>query len=122
MEQKLTLTIDPGQVIAVTLSGFVEDVSVSQASNDMLLAERIAAIVREEMLMRVYHMGNKPTPGIGYDDRLSIRLKCSPRTVYRYLDLPVKRGGLRHARMGSKYLVTEQAIREWFGDTPITQR
>jgi excisionase family DNA binding protein len=118
MEQKLTLTIDPGQVIAVTLSGFAEGINVSPAASHTLPAERIAAIVREEILMRVYHMGSKATPDIGYDDRLAVRLKCSARTLYRYLDTPVKRGGLRHSRMGSKYLVTEQAIREWLGDMP----
>jgi hypothetical protein len=120
--QKFTLTIDPGQVIAVTLSGFAEGVSVSPVTNDTLISERAAAMAREEILMRVYHMGSKPTPGIGYDDRLVVRLKCSSGTVYRYLDLPIKRGGLRHARMGSKYLVIEQAIRECLGDIPTTQR
>jgi excisionase family DNA binding protein len=122
MGQKLTLTIDPGQVIAVTLSGFAEGISVSPVTNDTLVSERAAALAREEVLMRVYHMGTKPTVGLSYDDRLFKRIRCSSHTAYSYLKLSGKRGGIRHTRVGSKYLITEQAVREWLGDMPATQR
>jgi hypothetical protein len=65
---------------------------------------------------RTYHMGTKPTPGLGYDDRLTTRIKCCATSCYAYLELPVHRGGLRHQRIGKKYLITEQAVREWLGD------
>lgn len=70
--------------------------------------------------MRVYHMGAKPTLGLSYDDRLVKRIKCSSHTAYSYLNLLTKRGGIRHTRVGSKYLVTEQAVREWLGDKPVS--
>jgi hypothetical protein len=88
----------------------------------MIAAERSAALVQQEVFIRTYHMGCKPTSGINYDDRLTARLKCSATTAYKYLELPVKRGGLRHARLGKKYLVTEQAVRDWLGDLPDTRR
>lgn len=74
---------------------------------------------RAEIENRTYHAGEKPTAGREYDDRLITRLGCSQNTLYRYLALPVHRGGIRHRRFGKKIHVTERAIREWEGD-PIT--
>lgn len=71
---------------------------------------------RAEIEVRVYHMGAEPTPGLGYDDRLTVRLGCSANTAYKYLGLPEHRGGIRHRRLGKKYHVTERALREWEGD------
>jgi hypothetical protein len=83
-------------------------------------AERIAHQAtgerRAEIEGRRYHMGAEPTPGLGYDDRLTVRLGLSATTVYKYLALPEQRGGIRHRRMGKKYYVTELALREWAGD------
>jgi hypothetical protein len=70
-----------------------------------------------EIEQRTYHIGTKPTLGKNYDDRLTVRLGCSPTTAYTYLGLPEHRGGIRHRRLGKKYHVTERAIREWEGDS-----
>lgn len=80
-----------------------------------------AGRARAEIEGRTYHMGDKPTPGKDYDDRLTARLDCSPATAYKYLGLPEHRGGIRHRRLGKKYHVTERAIREWEGDPIIAQ-
>ncbi len=83
-------------------------------------AERLeaetAGRARAEQELRRYHMGAEPTPGLAYDDRLTVRLGLSATTVYKYLALPEKRGGIRHRRLGKKYYVTELALREWAGD------
>lgn len=71
---------------------------------------------RAEIEVRRYHMGAEATPGLNYDDRLTVRLGLSPTTVYKYLALPEHRGGIRHRRLGKKYYVTELALREWAGD------
>ena len=76
---------------------------------------------RAEIEARTYHMGAQPTAGIGYDDRLTVRLGCSPSTAYKYLGLPEHRGGIRHRRLGKKYYVTELALREWAGDALTKQ-
>ena len=106
MEATVTLTIAIGQIIAVTLSGHAEAKGLG-----MIAAERSAAFVQQEVFIRTCHTGSEPTSGINYDDRLTARLKCSATTAYKYLELPVKHSGLRHARLGKKYLVTEQAVR-----------
>ena len=50
---------------------------------------------------------------------LPARLKVSRTTLLKYLAEPVSRGGIRHRRAGSVYLVTERACREWSGDESI---
>jgi hypothetical protein len=75
--------------------------------------------VLANLLTRTYHMGTQPTPGLGYDDRLTTRLKCGHSMAYNYLTLPVAEGGLRHRRMGKKYVVTEEAVRDFFGDSKL---
>lgn len=71
---------------------------------------------RADIEARRYLMATEPTPGLDYDDRLTVRLGMSATTVYKYLALPEHRGGIRHRRMGKKYYVTELALREWAGD------
>ena len=71
---------------------------------------------RAEIENQTYHMGQKPTLGLDYDNRLTVRLGCSPTTAYFYLGLPEHLGGIRHRRLGKKYHITERAIREWEGD------
>lgn len=74
------------------------------------LGERLAGAALEN---RTYHMGSTPTPERGYDDRLTTRLGQCATTCYKYLGLPVSRGGLRHSRLGKKYHVTEQDVRDF---------
>jgi hypothetical protein len=62
---------------------------------------------------RTYHMGTSPNPDRDYDDRLTTRLGCCATTCYTYLGLPVQRGGLRHSRLGKKYHITEQDVRDF---------
>jgi hypothetical protein len=111
MDAALTLNLSTGQVLQVSLS--------EPAHLRLLTAvavEKAQAQAAAEVATRTYHMGTKPTPGLGYDDRLTTRIKCCATSCYTYLDLPVQRGGLRHQRIGKKYLITEQAVREWLGD------
>jgi len=75
-------------------------------------ADRLAAA---ELANRTYHMGTKPTPGRGYDDRLTARTGLSASTCYEYLRLDPKRGGLAGRQVGAKWLVTEEAVRAFEG-------
>jgi hypothetical protein len=117
MEATLTLTIAPGQTIAVTLSESTEAKVLG-----MIATEHSTALAEQEVLTRTYHVSAKPTQGLNYDDRLTTRIKCGANMAYAYLSLSEKEGGLRHFRIGKKYLVTEQAVREWLGDRPATRR
>ncbi|MBO2010894.1 hypothetical protein [Hymenobacter negativus] len=76
------------------------------------LGERLAGAALEN---RTYHLGTKPTPGRGYDDRLTMRLGFSATTCYEYLRLDPKRGGLVGRQVGNKWLVTEEAVRAFEG-------
>ncbi|UOQ53088.1 hypothetical protein [Hymenobacter cellulosivorans] len=71
-----------------------------------------------EVLNRRYIQSPKQTQGLNYDDRLHIRLGCGKTKAYELLNAYTngEEGGLRHVRVGNKYIVTEQAVREWFGD------
>ena len=109
----LTLNIAAGPALNVTLSDPAQVEVLALAAG-----QYVAALAREVTLCRVYHMGAKPTPGLDYDDRLKARLKCSADTAYSYLSTPVADGGLRSRRVGNKYLITEQAVREFLGDLP----
>ena len=113
MEPTLSFTLPTQQIVAVNLN--LADPRAAK------LLERIAAATgegqrRAEIENRTYHLGSKPTLGLEYDDRLVTRLKCCLSTAYAYLELPVGKGGLRHTRLGKKYLVTEHAVRAFLGD------
>ena len=75
-------------------------------------ADRLA---EAELGNRTYHMGTKPTPGRFYDDRLTARLGLSATTCYEYLRLDPKRGGLVGRQIGTKWLITEEAVRDFEG-------
>ena len=75
-------------------------------------ADRLA---EAELANRNYHMGTRPTPGRNYDDRLTIRLGFSATTCYEYLRLDAKRGGLAGRQVGTKWLITEEAVRDFEG-------
>jgi hypothetical protein len=117
MDATITLTINTGQVLAVTLSGYAEATVLS-----MIAAERGALVIAAEVEARTYHLGTKPTPERGYDDRLTVRLGPCRATLMIELDLwqkfGGKRGGLRYSTSGKKYWVSEQACREWLNDKP----
>jgi len=110
----LTLTLASDQVVAVHLSES-EQLSILTA---MAVAQKRLEVFAD-LLTRTYHLGTQSTPGLGYDDRLTTRLKCGHNMAYNYLSLPVAEGGLRHRRLGKKYIVTEEAVRDFFGDAKI---
>jgi hypothetical protein len=68
-------------------------------------------------LRKTYHLGTEPTPGRGYDDRLTMRTGRSRSTLMDELALweefAGRRGGLPHTRSGSKYWVSEPDCREY---------
>jgi hypothetical protein len=111
-QSTLTFTLPTEQIVAVNLD--------LRNPNTAHLLERLAAATgegqrRAEIENRTYHMGSKPTPGLDYNDRLTVRLGCCAKVAYDYLNLEHKRGGIRHTRMGKKYHITERAVREWEG-------
>jgi hypothetical protein len=112
MTTPLSLTLTTQQVLFVTLN--LHTVTDRQLLADIAKAQRIGEH-EAEIANRTYHMGKKATPDLGYDDRLTMRLKCSPSTAYAYLGLPIPEGGLAHRRLGSKYHITEQAVRDFEG-------
>ena len=71
-----------------------------------------------ELLTRTYVQSPKQSQDKKYDDRLHVRLGCGKTKAYELLVAysEGREGGLRHQRVGNKYIVTEQAVREWFGD------
>lgn len=77
---------------------------------------REAARLEEKRLAQTYHMGQKPTLGKDYDDRLTTRLGIGSTTAYLYLGLPEHRGGIPHRRFGKKYHITERSLQVWEGD------
>jgi hypothetical protein len=76
-------------------------------------AARAAAAEHEAALMRTYHLGEKATPGRGYDDRLKMRLGCGA-DMAREL---VTSGRIAHQYLGNRYSVCEQAVRDFYAQT-----
>lgn len=108
--------------ISLTLdTGNITNVSVSEPDHLRVLTamavEQKRLEVLASLLARTYHLGTQPTPGRAYDDRLTTRLGVGHNMAYAYLELPVGEGGLRHSRLGKKYIVTEEAVRDFFGDS-----
>lgn len=110
--------------LSLTLStGHITHVTVSEPDHLRMLTARAVEEKRLEvlasLLTRTYHLGTQPTPGRAYDDRLTTRLGVGHNMAYSYLMLPVGEGGLRHTRLGKKYIVTEEAVRDFFGDSKV---
>ena len=113
MMTALSLTLSTQQVLAVSLN--LNTVTDRKLLVDIAAAQR-GAEKAAEIEQRIYHAGTKATAGLDYDDRLSARLGCCTKTVYAYLDLFPKAGGLRHTRLGKKYHVTERDVRRFEGE------
>jgi hypothetical protein len=47
----------------------------------------VIRLAAAELVNRTYHMGSKPTPGRGYNDRLTAPTGLSATTCYEYLRL-----------------------------------
>jgi hypothetical protein len=86
----------------VTLSGYAEAKVLG-----MIAAERGTLLAATEIRVCTYHLGKEPTPGRGYDGRLTVRLGPSRSTLMAEISLwqqfSGKRGGLSHVRGGKKY-------------------
>ncbi|RFP65901.1 hypothetical protein D0N36_06775 [Hymenobacter lapidiphilus] len=79
------------------------------------------ASAEAEVSTRTYVQSPKQSQEKKYDDRLHIRLGCGKTKAYELLKAYElgQEGGLRHQRIGNKYIVTEQAVQEFFGDAPM---
>jgi hypothetical protein len=112
MDSTLNLTIASGQVIAVTLSGYAEAQVLGMIAAQQEAA-RATAEAEQTALMRTCHLGEKPTLGRGYDDRLKIRLGCGSDAAR---DL-VTSGQIAHVYLGCRYSICEQAVRDFYNKT-----
>jgi hypothetical protein len=98
-------------VVAVTLSSPAEVQILG-----LIAAQKAVATATAEVQTRTYHLGHEPTPGRGYDDRLTMRTGVGLTKLRELLALPIERGGLRHQRNGRNYIVTERAVCEFFDE------
>lgn len=75
-----------------------------------------------EVAIRTYVQSPKQSREKEYDDRLHVRLNCGKTKAYGLLKAYEQghEGGLRHRRIGNKYIVTEQAIKEWEGGLEVS--
>jgi hypothetical protein len=108
-----TITID-GQPHSLT----EEQWAAIQKAVLELTPAKAAAQVETEQLGRTYHFGNERTPGLLYDDRFSMRTGITGDDLREFMSTPGQFDQLRHTKIGNRILVTERAIREWFGDLP----
>jgi hypothetical protein len=112
MDSKLNLTIASGQVIAVTLSGYAEAQVLGMIAAQQE-ATRATAEAEQAALMRTYHLGAKPTPGRGYDNRLKMRLGCGSDKAREL----VTSGVIPCVNLGCRYSICEQAVRDFYART-----
>jgi len=75
-------------------------------SSERSFLDRIA---REEVESRRYRLCDKITPGLGYDDRLPIRLGLSKNTIRKY----VNSGLLQAVKLEGKIIMSESAVRRF---------
>jgi hypothetical protein len=116
----LTLTLATQQVLHVQMSEPKERLTYENLAKHQLALDREAAELRKS-----YHLGNNPTPGRGYDDRLTVRLGPSRSTLMAEIELwrvhGGKRGGLAHVMGGNKYWVSEQDCRNWLAQGSLAK-
>lgn len=112
-----TVTLYPAQISSVA-SYLLANPEVAHAYG--LAPAEAGAPLPHNLETYTYHLGAKPTPGRGYDDRLTVRLGLSCSKLMEELTLwkeyGGRRGGLRHTMGGSKYWVSELACRQYLGD------
>lgn len=119
----LSLTFATQQVLHVQVSEPTDRQTIETLAKYRLQLDYELALRRQELeiaadrLARTYHLGATPTPGRGYDDRLTTRTGRSRSTLMDELALweefAGRRGGLPHTRSGSKYWVSEPDCREY---------
>ena len=116
MSAPLSLTLATGQVLAVSLN--LHTIADQQLLTSIAF-EQAKGAQAAEIANRTYHLGTRPTVGLGYDDRITARLKCCTQTARTYLELQVAKGGLAHRRLGNRYHITERDVRRFEGE-PLT--
>ncbi|MGY2133626.1 hypothetical protein ACW9KT_15460 [Hymenobacter sp. HD11105] len=94
------VTFLPDGTVALKLSDPQEAKVIAAAA-----AQRAKEDAEQAALSQVYTL-----------EELEGRMKMGRTSLLKYLNLAECNGGIRHRKAGSKYLVTEQAIRDWFGD------
>jgi len=113
-----TITLLPAQVAAVA-SFLLENPAVARAYG--LAPAEAGAPLADRPETRTYHLGTAPTPGRGYDDRLTMRLGPSRTKLMEELSLWTqfggRRGGLPHKRVGTSYWVSETDCRAYISNT-----
>ena len=113
-----TLALLPTQVAAVA-SFFLENPILARAYG--LAPAEVGAPLPDSPETRTYHLGTTPTPGRGYDDRLTVRLGPSRSKLMEELALWTqfggKRGGLPHKRVGTSYWVSEADCRAYISNS-----
>lgn len=116
MSPSISFTLPTQQIVGVMLSAPAEVNVLAQVASGIKAAEATARIDAEEM-RRTYHLGTKPTKDRGYDDRLTVRIGIGATLLREQVALwqqyGGKRGGLRHLRFGTKYIITEEDVREF---------
>jgi hypothetical protein len=82
-----------------------------------ITASQAKAEVELDYLSRTFHFGDKPTPGLKYDDRISKRMNLNKKEMQEWMDSP-QFSEVRCVKIGNRLTITERAIRELFGDIP----
>jgi|GEM_PF-6977006 len=109
---KITATVileSEGQTFQLFISEPAQRAYLTQVHGQQETA-RITAEVEADRLARTYHLGNKPPPGRGYDDRLKMRLGCGSDLAREM----VASGRIGHQYLGNRYSVCEQAVCDFY--------
>ncbi len=101
----MQLTVLPGGTFALQLSAPQEARMIEAAAQ-----ARAKEQAEQAALATVYTL-----------PQLTARMGMGRTTLLKYLSQPECHGGIRHRRAGSAYLVSEQAVRDWFGDSTKQQ-
>ncbi|MBC6606958.1 hypothetical protein H8B13_09025 [Hymenobacter sp. BT188] len=96
----MQLTVLPGGTFTIQLS-----------------APQEARVIAEVAALRAKEEAEQAAKSKVYTlEELQDRMKMGRTSLLKYLNTPEGSGGIRHRKAGAKYLVSEQAIRDWFGD------
>lgn len=94
------------KVIELTSGIDLLPTSFQDASFLERLADRKAQYEKDN---QQFTLSDKMTPGLGYDDRLTKRLKLSKNTIKKYIE----KGELAAKKLDGKVIVLEKAIRRF---------
>jgi excisionase family DNA binding protein len=95
----------------------------TEQSKDQLTVEQ-ARIIEAALKQYVVAKAEQDALSTVYTvPELGRRLKCGKTKAYELLLAyeEGKEGGIRHKRIGNKYIISEKAVREWLGDLPTAK-